>query len=66
MPFLRTQHDDLEFDSDLLLSEIQHVLTLTPLPWITHQGHENEGNDHQLKELLIVKQIFLVSALRNV
>ena len=31
MPFLRTQHDGLELDPDLLSSEIQHVLTLTPL-----------------------------------
>ena len=23
-----------------------------------HSGHENKGNDHQLKKLLIVKQIF--------
>ena len=30
------------------------------------QDHENKGNDHQLKELLIVKQILLFSTLRNV
>ena len=35
-------------------------------PWVTHYGHENKGNDHQLKEFLIVKQILLVSTLRNV
>ena len=29
----------------------------------THQGHENKGNDHQLKKLLIFKQILLVSTL---
>ena len=28
--------------------------------------HENKGNDHQLKKLLIVKQILLVSTLGNV
>ena len=35
-------------------------------PWMTLQGHKNKGNDHQLKELLIVKQILLVSTLGNV
>ena len=30
------------------------------------QDHENKGNDHQLKELLIVKQILLFSTLGNV
>ena len=28
-------------------------------PCITHQGHENKGNNHQLKKLLIVKHILL-------
>ena len=37
---------------------------ITPL--ITHQGHENKGNDHQLKKLLIVKQILLTSTIGNV
>ena len=37
---------------------------ITPL--ITHQGHENKGNDHQLKKLLIVKQILLVSTIGNI
>ena len=27
---------------------------------ITHLGHENKGNDHQLKRLLIIKQILLI------
>ena len=35
-------------------------------PWITHYGHENKGNDHQLKEFLIVKQILPVSTSGNV
>ena len=30
-------------------------------PWIKHKGHENKGNDHQLKKLLIFIQILLVS-----
>ena len=29
--------------------------------WIKHQGHECDGNDNQLKKLLIVRQILLVS-----
>ena len=33
---------------------------------IAHKGHEKKGNDYQLKELLIVKQILLVSTLGNV
>ena len=37
---------------------------ITPL--ITHQGHENKGNDHQLKKLLIGKQILLTSTIENV
>ena len=37
---------------------------ITPL--ITHQGYENKGNDHQLKKLLIVKQILFVSTIGNV
>ena len=34
--------------------------------WITHQCHENEGNDHQLKKLSIIRQIVLVSTLVTV
>ena len=34
--------------------------------WIIHQDHENKGNDHQIKKLLIVKQILPVSTLQNV
>ena len=33
--------------------------TLQNKTWNTHQGQENNGNDHQLK-ILIVKQILLV------
>ena len=29
-----------------------------------HEGHENKGNDHQLKNLLIGKQILLVNTLK--
>ena len=35
-------------------------------PWVTHYGHENRGNNHQLKEFLIAKQILPVSTLGNV
>ena len=31
-----------------------------------HKGHENKGNDHQLKNVLIVKQMLLVSTLGKV
>ena len=52
----------------------QKNLTLSPASnfslqyhhWITHQCHENEGNDHQLKKLSIVRQIVLVSTLVTV
>ena len=36
------------------------------IPWIILGGHENKGIDHQIKKLLIVKQILFVSMLRNV
>ena len=36
------------------------------IPLITHQGYEKKRNDHQLKKLLIVKQILLVSTIRNI
>ena len=35
-------------------------------PWISHQGHKNKRNDHQIKKFLIIKQILPVSILRNV
>ena len=34
-------------------------------PCITHQGHDSIGTNHQLKKLLIVKHILLVSTLGN-
>ena len=34
--------------------------------WIKHESHEKRGDDHQLKQLLIVKQILLVSLFGNV
>ena len=33
--------------------------------WIAHEGHENKAHDQQLKNLLIVRQILLDSALGN-
>ena len=36
------------------------------LCWIRHYGHENKGNDHQLKRLLTVKQILLVNTITNI
>ena len=40
--------------------------SLQYLVWITYKGHKNKGNEDQLKKLLIVKQILLVSIFRNV
>ena len=34
--------------------------------WITYKCHEIKGNDHQLKKLLIVRRILLVSTQRTV
>ena len=34
--------------------------------WITHKCQENKSNYHQLKKLLIIRQILLVSTLVNV
>ena len=35
-------------------------------PWISHHGHKNKRNDHQIKKFLIIKQILPVSILGNV
>ena len=35
-------------------------------PWILHSGRKKKGNDHQLKKLLIAKQVLLASTLENV
>ena len=35
-------------------------------PWIEYKGHENKGNDHKFKKLLIVKQILPVNTIGNV
>ena len=45
---------------------IKSNFSLQYLFWIIHEGLKNEGNDHQLKKLLIDNQILLVSTLRNV
>ena len=34
--------------------------------WVKHESHENRTDDHQLEQLLTVKQILLVSLFRNV
>ena len=34
--------------------------------YIKYEGHENKGNDHQFKKLVIVKQILPVSTLGHV
>ena len=35
-------------------------------PWIKDDSHENRGNDHQLRKLLIFQQILLLSIIGNV
>ena len=39
---------------------------ISPNPWVKHLGQKNDGNDCQLKMLLIAKQILFVSTLENV
>ena len=34
--------------------------------YLSHSGRKKKGNDHQLKKLLIVKQVLLASTLENV
>ena len=50
----------------LRINLLAFILSLQYHPWIKHWGHENKGNDHQVKQLLIIKQILLVSSLGNV
>ena len=38
---------------------LAYNFSLQYYPYIKQLGHENKGNDHQLKKLLIVKQILL-------
>ena len=51
----------------LTLKSDKHLnVLLLYRPWTKHQGRKNNGNDHQLRKFLIVKQILLVSTFRNV
>ena len=43
----------------LLTLNLWECLTSQYYSWIKILGHENKGNDHQRKKLLIVKQILL-------
>ena len=57
LPFLVYLFDSCpESDEDLIYSLQCH-------PWITLVGHMSKGNNHQVKNLLNVKQILLVSTL---
>ena len=57
LPFLVYLFDSCpESDEDLIFS-------LQCRPWITLVGHMSKGNNHQVKNLLNVKQILLVSTL---
>ena len=61
-----------------IYSSFWNFSTLCPYEWpqcnfslqhharVSHKGREIKGNDHQLKNLLILKQILLVSPLGNV
>ena len=50
-----------------LLKSDKHLISPYYItPWITHQVHKNQRNDHQLKTLLTIKLTLLVSTLRNV
>ena len=62
-PFLRIMKYILTF-KPLQVTNIQ--FSLQYFSWITHQDQENIRNDHQLKRLLIVKQILLVNTLGNI
>ena len=42
------------------------LITSYRTPLIKCRGHDNKGNDHQFKKLLIIKQILLVSTIGNV
>ena len=43
-----------------------NYLSQSKHPLIKFKGHEKIGNDHHLRRLSIVKQILLVSSIRNV
>ena len=47
------------------VTNIYFLLTISPTE-ITNKGDKNKENDHQLKKLLIVTQILIVSMLGNV
>ena len=44
----------------------QHLISPYNNTLESNKGHENRGDDHQLKQLLIIKQILFVSTLGNV
>ena len=47
-------------------SYLKHLISSYSIIPESHKGCENKGNDHQLKRLLIVKQILLDSTLGNI
>ena len=59
-PLFSVQH------SDRKLRETSVKFLLTMSPRITHEGHENKGNDHLQNKLLIVAEFLLISTLGNI
>ena len=49
-----------------IVTLLASIFSLQYHPWIKHESHKNRRDDHQLKQLLIVKQILLVSLFGNV
>ena len=64
--------ENLVLNQDVILEHFnpwEWSVTISPIsiiPKQTHWGYKDKGNDHQLKKLLIVKQILLVSTIKNV
>ena len=50
----------------LTLQWFDFIFSLQYHPYIKHEGHKNQGNDHQVKKLLIITLILLFSTLENV
>ena len=69
---LQSTQENLVLNQDVILEHFnpwEWLVTISPIsiiPKQTHCGYKNKGNDHHLKKLLIVKQILLVSTIKNV
>ena len=69
---LQSTQENLVLNQDVILEHFnpwEWLVTISPIsiiPKQTHCSYKNKGNDHHLKKLLIVKQILLVSTIKNV